>query len=152
MTSFKGVYEKRTHLICQDPSRHVLDAPLLSQGMLDETPLYPCKNMEQALTMHAYAVLLASNHPGDIAHPSRADFDMTRKVARAFCLRHPGDGSPKRLTGRLFLHGEEWHHPDGSYRKKRSTRRNRRPGNRFNGLTRLVGGETCSNRKGGGRS
>ena len=73
MTSFKGVYEKRTHLICQDPSRHVLDAPLLSQGMLDETPLYPRKNMEQALTMHAYAVLLASNHPGDIAHPSRAD-------------------------------------------------------------------------------
>ena len=39
--------------------------------------------MEQALALHAHTVLLAHNHPGGTPHPSRADLEMTRKVADA---------------------------------------------------------------------
>lgn len=83
VTLFQGAREERAFLICLDLTGHVLGAPLLSRGTLDETPLYPRQVVEQALAMHAHAVMLAHNHPGGTPHPSRADIDMTRRVADA---------------------------------------------------------------------
>ena len=82
-TLFGGAHEERAFLICLDLSGHVLGTPMLSRGTLDEVALYPRKVVEQALALHAHAVLLAHNHPGGTPHPSRADLEMTRRVADA---------------------------------------------------------------------
>ena len=82
-TLFGGAREERAYLVCLDLSGRVLGAPLLSRGTLDEVALYPRKAVEQALNMHAHAVLLAHNHPGGTPQPSRADVEMTRRVADA---------------------------------------------------------------------
>ena len=82
-TLFSGAQEERIYLICLDLSGAVRGAQLLRKGTLDEVALYPREVVEQALRLHAHAVILAHNHPGGTPHASQADIDMTRRVVQA---------------------------------------------------------------------
>lgn len=74
---FLGSYEERVYLICLDQGGRVLHPALMGKGTLDQAPLYPRDIVATALRYHAYAALLAHNHPSDIPHPSQADYDAT---------------------------------------------------------------------------
>ncbi len=82
-TLFAGAQEERIYLICLDLSGAVRGAQLLRKGTLDEVALYPREVVEQALRLHAHAVILAHNHPGGTPHASKADLSMTRLVVQA---------------------------------------------------------------------
>ena len=53
---------------------------LIAEGTLDETPVYPREIVSEAFKHQASAVILAHNHPGGIAKPSRKDADATMKI------------------------------------------------------------------------
>lgn len=55
----------------------------LSVGTVNHCPAYPREVARQALGLGATAVVLAHNHPGGDATPSRADIDMSKQVAAA---------------------------------------------------------------------
>lgn len=80
---FLGSSEERVYMLCLDQGGHLIHPALLCKGTLDRATLYPRDVVETALRYHAYAVLLAHNHPGGIPHPSQADYDATAMVITA---------------------------------------------------------------------
>jgi len=50
-------------------------------GTVDHAPVYPREVVKRALELSATAVILAHNHPSGDPTPSRADIEMTRKIA-----------------------------------------------------------------------
>lgn len=53
------------------------------RGTVDHVPVYPREIARRALELDAGAVIVAHNHPSGDASPSKADIDMTRKLADA---------------------------------------------------------------------
>lgn len=83
---FFGAHEERAHMLCLDQRGRLLHPALLRRGTLDEVELYPREVVEIALRYHAYAVILAHNHPSGMLEPSNADIDMTRQVIAALSV------------------------------------------------------------------
>lgn len=54
-----------------------------STGTVDHTPVYPREIIKRALELNASAIILVHNHPSGDPTPSRADIEMTRKIADA---------------------------------------------------------------------
>ena len=52
-------------------------------GTVDHTPVYPREVVRRALELGASAIIMVHNHPSGDPTPSRADFDMTRKISEA---------------------------------------------------------------------
>ncbi|TYC56446.1 JAB domain-containing protein [Rhodobacterales bacterium] len=50
-------------------------------GTVDHTPVYPREVIRRALELNATALILVHNHPSGDPTPSRADIEMTRKIA-----------------------------------------------------------------------
>lgn len=55
-------------------------------GTLNQTSVYPREVVRAALAHGAAAVILAHNHPGGNAEPSRADIELTQKLQAALQL------------------------------------------------------------------
>jgi DNA repair protein RadC len=71
------------YALCMNAQNRLIYAALVQEGTLSEAPVYPRLVVEAALRHKAYCVLLAHNHPGGSLQPSRADIDLTGKVAKA---------------------------------------------------------------------
>ncbi|MET3724251.1 RadC family protein [Sphingomonas trueperi] len=56
---------------------------LMNEGSIDEAPLYVRQVIARALHLGSAALILVHNHPSGDPSPSRADIDVTRKVAEA---------------------------------------------------------------------
>lgn len=54
-----------------------------ARGTVDHVPVYPREVVKRALELNAKALILVHNHPSGDATPSRADIEMTHRVARA---------------------------------------------------------------------
>ena len=54
-----------------------------STGTVDHTPVYPREIVRRALEVGASAMVLVHNHPSGDPTPSRADIEMTRRIAGA---------------------------------------------------------------------
>ncbi|WP_421850767.1 RadC family protein [Oricola sp.] len=50
-------------------------------GTVDHTPVYPREVMRRALELASTAIILVHNHPSGDPTPSRADIEMTHKIA-----------------------------------------------------------------------
>ncbi|GAB4362173.1 MAG: DNA repair protein RadC [Oricola sp.] len=50
-------------------------------GTVDHTPVYPREVMRRALELSATALILVHNHPSGDPAPSRADIEMTHRIA-----------------------------------------------------------------------
>ncbi|MCI5073911.1 DNA repair protein RadC [Oricola sp.] len=62
--------------------KNVLIADEVQQvGTIDHTPVYPREVMRRALELSATAIILVHNHPSGDPTPSRADIEMTHKIA-----------------------------------------------------------------------
>ena len=56
------------------------------RGTVSQTSVYPREVVVRALSLHAVAVVLAHNHPGGSAQPSRADEVLTQSLKSALAL------------------------------------------------------------------
>lgn len=64
--------------------KNVLIADEIQQeGTIDHTPVYPREVVKRALELGASAIILVHNHPSGDPTPSRADIDMTKRIADA---------------------------------------------------------------------
>lgn len=66
-----------------DGANKVLGWERVSQGTVDQTPVYPREIMALALKRQAAGVIMVHNHPGGDPKPSRMDQEITRQVALA---------------------------------------------------------------------
>lgn len=56
---------------------------LISEGSVDQAPIYPREVLKRALDHHASSMILVHNHPSGDPAPSRDDIQMTRLIADA---------------------------------------------------------------------
>lgn len=64
--------------------KNVLIADEVQQtGTVDHTPVYPREVVRRALELSATAIILVHNHPSGDPTPSRADIEMTHRIAEA---------------------------------------------------------------------
>jgi DNA repair protein RadC len=83
----QGLCKKETYevfyLVCLDAQKRVISADKIADGTLDQAPVYTRNIVEAALRNRAHSVILAHNHPGGTARPSRADVEVTGRVKEA---------------------------------------------------------------------
>ena len=75
--------KEQFRILFLDKKNRLIEDELQSQGTVDHTPVYVREVMKRALELSASALLLVHNHPSGDPHPSRADIDMTRRIAKA---------------------------------------------------------------------
>ncbi len=84
-----------------DNQHRVLQAQRMFAGSIASVEVHPREIVREALRLNAAAVILAHNHPSGQAEPSRADREITTKIARACTLLNI------RLLDHLVIgHGE----------------------------------------------
>lgn len=66
-----------------DRKNRLIADEVLGEGTIDHAPVYPREVMKRALEIGSTAIVLVHNHPSGDPTPSRADIDMTAKVAEA---------------------------------------------------------------------
>jgi DNA repair protein RadC len=62
--------------------RLILDE-VISHGTIDEAAIHVREVVRRAVELHATSIILVHNHPSGDPTPSRADVDLTRRIARA---------------------------------------------------------------------
>jgi len=70
-------------VICLDAQCRVIYSALAFEGTINQAPVYPRIIVEIALRHKAHSVILAHNHPGGSAHPSRQDIEATQNIKSA---------------------------------------------------------------------
>lgn len=55
----------------------------VADGDIDEAAIHPRKVIHKAMDIGATALILVHNHPSGSAEPSRADIDITNRIAEA---------------------------------------------------------------------
>ncbi len=66
-----------------DKKNRLISDEFQARGTVDHAPVYPREIVKRALSLDASALILVHNHPSGDPTPSRADIDMTRKLAEA---------------------------------------------------------------------
>lgn len=79
-----GLQHERLQIICLSESGAALFRGPITDGTLDETPLYPRLIVERAFHCHARYVVMCHNHPSGTAFASYADVVSTRSLLRAY--------------------------------------------------------------------
>jgi DNA repair protein RadC len=69
-----------------DAQHRLIALEPLFRGTLTQTSVHPREIARRALALNAAAVVLAHNHPGGVAEPSRADELLTASVRQALQL------------------------------------------------------------------
>lgn len=75
-------HERVRVLYLDTRNRLVLD-DLLTDGSLDEAAIHPREVVKKALDVGAAALILVHNHPSGSPEPSRADVQITNRIAEA---------------------------------------------------------------------
>ncbi|MDR2938872.1 MAG: DNA repair protein RadC [Clostridiales bacterium] len=71
------------YLVCLDTQRKLIYPQIISEGTIDETPVYPRIIVEESLKHKAACVFLAHNHPSGDPTPSQSDIIATKKITAA---------------------------------------------------------------------
>lgn len=75
-------HERVRVLYLDNKNRLILDDQV-SDGTLDEAAIHPREVVKKALELGASALILVHNHPSGSTEPSRADIQITGKIAEA---------------------------------------------------------------------
>ena len=75
-------HERVRVLYLDNKNRLILDDQV-SDGTLDEAAIHPREVVKKALDLGASALILVHNHPSGSPEPSRADVQITNKIAEA---------------------------------------------------------------------
>lgn len=80
---FAGRKYETVFLLCLDAKSKIICCKQISEGTVSSAHISVRKVVEVALAVNASSVVLAHNHPGGYAVPSKADEDTTYRVAKA---------------------------------------------------------------------
>lgn len=83
-----------------DNKHRVVGHDLLSEGIEDQTAVYPRRIARAALLNYAVAVIVAHNHPAGDPNPSTSDIKITAKIKTAL------DTVGVRLLDHVIFSGE----------------------------------------------
>ena len=88
MAKLDGKRNEEVHLLCLDGKRCLINCVKISEGDICSANVSARKIVNAALSNNAVAVVLAHNHPGGFALPSREDISVTNHLATT--LFHTG--------------------------------------------------------------
>ena len=77
---FRGCAVEMVYSICFDAQRRVLSVDLVGEGTVNSANVTPRKLVDIAVKNRATSVVIAHNHPGGSAIPSRQDINFTSSV------------------------------------------------------------------------
>ena len=83
---FTGRNIEAFYILCLDAQRRLNHAALISEGTVEEAPIYIRNIVQTTLLYNSVSVVLAHNHPGGSVNASGADIEATRQIIRAFEL------------------------------------------------------------------
>jgi len=70
-------------VLFMDRKNNLIKDEVLSEGTVDQTPVFPREIVKRALDLEASALILIHNHPSGDPSPSAADVEMTKEVISA---------------------------------------------------------------------
>ena len=85
-TFFIGKVYEAFFVFCLDSQCNLIHAVKISEGTLDESPVYIRNVVEIALRHKAHSVIIAHNHPGGSVKPSLSDIRSTKLLYDALKL------------------------------------------------------------------
>ena len=74
---------ERVRALYLDTKNRLIGDELLTEGSLDEAVIQPREVVKKALDLGAAALIMVHNHPSGSPEPSRADIQITNKIAEA---------------------------------------------------------------------
>jgi DNA repair protein RadC len=74
---------ERLRVLFLNSKNRLLGDEILSEGSIDEIPLYPREILRRALEVGATALILVHNHPSGDPHPSAEDVRATKRLQEA---------------------------------------------------------------------
>lgn len=74
---------ERVRVLYLDTRNRLILDHLLTDGSIDEAAIHPREVVKQALDLGASALILVHNHPSGSPEPSRADIQITGRIAEA---------------------------------------------------------------------
>ena len=77
---------EEVHALFLDDKKKVIRCDKLFEGTVNSTPITVKKVVAAAVNTNATSVVIAHNHPGGVALPSRADMIATEKIYKALKL------------------------------------------------------------------
>jgi len=83
---FGGRNTEAFYILCLDAQRRLNNAVLVSEGTVEEAPVYIRNIVQTALLHNSVSVVLSHNHPGGSVSASGADIEATRQIIRTFEL------------------------------------------------------------------
>lgn len=75
--------KERVRVLYLDSKNRLIDDHHHAEGSIDEAAIHPREVIGRAMDVGASAMILVHNHPSGNPEPSRADIQITRKIAEA---------------------------------------------------------------------
>jgi DNA repair protein RadC len=99
---FAGRTYEAFFVICLDAQNRVNYSALVQEGTLTEAPVYTRLIVEAVLRHQANSVIIAHNHPGGKMQPSKADIEVTARIAQAL------DTISVKVVDHIIVAGESY--------------------------------------------
>lgn len=74
---------ERVRILYLDTKNRLIDDHHLGDGSIDEASIHPREVIRRAMDVGAAAMILVHNHPSGSPEPSRADIQITQRIAEA---------------------------------------------------------------------
>ncbi|MBU1253940.1 MAG: DNA repair protein RadC, partial [Alphaproteobacteria bacterium] len=74
---------ERVRILYLDTKNRLIEDHHLGDGSIDEAAIHPREVIRRAMDLGATAMILVHNHPSGSPEPSRADIDITNRIAEA---------------------------------------------------------------------
>ena len=74
---------ERVRVLYLDSRNRLIDDHHVGDGSIDEAAVHPREVIRRAMDLGASALILVHNHPSGSPEPSRADIQITKKIAEA---------------------------------------------------------------------
>ena len=74
---------ERVRVLYLDSKNRLIDDHHVGDGSIDEAAIHPREVIRRAMDVGAAALILVHNHPSGSPEPSKADIQITRKIAEA---------------------------------------------------------------------
>ena len=74
---------ERVRVLYLDTKNRLIDDHHVGDGSIDEAAIHPREVIRRAMDVGASAMILVHNHPSGSPEPSRADIQVTQRIAEA---------------------------------------------------------------------